>query len=69
MFQRERERLHMDEKGTATSKGLLKSIGACLPGTSPAAKVIESTDMGLLQADEDYCTNKVKQLNQLASSF
>ena len=60
VFKRERERLMMDDKQLATSRGLLESIGAKLTQNRPAE---ESTDMNLLKADFDHVSNHVRHLN------
>jgi len=60
IFKRERDRLYMNEKEIATNKGLLQSLGARLSYQRPAIEVIDgSTDINLLQADEEHCANQV----------
>ena len=35
IFRRERERLYMDEKAVATSRGLIKNMGVNIPSIRP----------------------------------
>ena len=35
IFRREKERLYMDEKAVATSKGLIKNMGVHIPNVLP----------------------------------
>lgn len=51
VFKRERERLYIDERQLATSKSLLTGVGAQFPDNRPAE---ETTDMRILQKDEDF---------------
>ena len=51
VFKRERERLYPDERALVTSKALLKGVGANLPDVRPEE---ETTDMKILQKDEDF---------------
>lgn len=54
VFKRERERLLIDERQLVTSKSLLKSVGARFPDQRPQE---ETTDLSLLQENEEYTTN------------
>ena len=49
IFKRENERLYMDEKSLATSKGLIKNMGVNIPGIRPD---YNQTDMNLIKDDD-----------------
>ena len=57
VFKRERERLYPDEKTLVTSKKMLRGVGANLPDVRPEE---ETTDMRLLERDEEFTNQQVK---------
>lgn len=59
IFKRERERLLIDEKSLATSKGLMLGVGARVPLQRPQE---ETTDLRMLQIDEDHVDGQVREL-------
>ena len=65
IFKRENERVYMDEKELATSKGLIKNMGVNVPARRPDAKQV---DLNLIKDDEDRIDAEVRQLQSIAQA-
>ena len=63
IFKRENERLYMDEKSLATSKGLIKNMGVNIPGIRPD---YNQTDMNLIKDDDSRIDGQVRALQNVA---
>ena len=63
IFKRENERLYMDEKSLATSKGLIKNMGVNIPGIRPD---YNQTDMNLIKDDDSRIDGQVRALQTVA---
>lgn len=63
IFKRENERLYMDPKETATSKGLIQSMGVNLPDKRPDAL---QHDLNLIKDDDSRIDAEVRALQGIA---
>ena len=63
VFKRENERLYLDEKQLATSKGLIKNMGYNVPNQRPDNY---QTDLNLIRDDDSRIDGEVKALQSIA---